>query len=97
MNYPLTAAAAGQVAPVTRPIPSAMDEMDNGLAQLHDVITALQDRLGSILGPSKPQSVENNAKGPQAAPTLANRIYSHASTVRAARERMGELLDRLEI
>lgn len=98
-----TRAAAGygagqQNAPIaTRaPVHAVHDELESNITQLHEVIGVLAERLGSVLGPSKPQSVSNE-KGPQAAPTIANRIYSSSGAVRAARERVGDLLDRLEI
>ena len=95
MNYAQQAGTAVTASPL--PVHAAHNELDNAVGQLHETIGALSERLQQLLGPSKPQGVENNPKGPPTSPTLANRTYSAASSIHAARMRVVELLDRLEI
>lgn len=98
MDYKLMGGAtAAATASTSRPVPGAIEELESNLGQLQEIISALQDRLAPILGVSKPQAVESVNKAPSVAPTVANRIFGNASGVRVARDRLSDLLDRLEL
>jgi hypothetical protein len=103
MNYATeqrTGYAVGANAPAAvataLPVASAVSDLEGNVTHLHDTVAALAERLGAVLGSPQPQP-GNATKGPDALPTLANRIYSLSGGVHSATMRLQDILTRLEL
>lgn len=86
----------GTQAPVPAPSPvmSAQQHLDDATNGLHMAITALQERLQPVLGPSQPG---NDSVNPGPPSSVAMRIAQSAGSVNAAISRLSDILNRLEI
>lgn len=83
--------------PAVPPVHSAQAQLDEETGVLHQVISALYERLRPVLGPSGPATAEKNAALKSADTTVAQKIDASARSVRSARENLHDIINRLEV
>lgn len=81
--------------PVTQAVPGALIGLEETLANLHDRLGLLEQRLNAVLTPPPPASVSDGAK--LARHSLALQLDSIAASVAGARDRVDSLINRLEL
>jgi len=73
-----------------------LNNLDRGIASLHEVINALAPRLGLVLREGSPTEQCAGKDKTEIVP-LARILEDHADSVRAAKGKIEDILDRLEL
>lgn len=70
---------------------------DSELGTLHGFIDALRDRLEPVLAPSAPDSTGQGIQRPMGMSALVMKVRDEQNSLRAANDRLADLLRRIEL
>lgn len=85
-----------ETAAIPSPVPSALNNLTSAQERLHDRISLLTQRLDALLSPLPPSPVAETSPK-LARHSLALQIEAEAHSVAHAADRVGSLIDRLEV